>query len=61
MHKNHNSRPLDQLQLDSILKALKADRLSEIHTVVFMATHTGLRMSEIAALRWQEVDFNSAK
>src|SRR5919112_1529819 len=50
-------RPLDQEQTRRFLKSAEGNRLEALYT---LAVHTGMRPSELLALRWGDVDLEAA-
>jgi len=51
-------------QLAELLKKLTADTrlsMSRLMPLTFAAAHTGARLGELAAMRWQDIDFTAAE
>ena len=67
MYRKHNPRPnprpgtrrepVTQGEVDRLLEAPVSDGSGAL---VQLAVHTGARVSELAALRWEDVDFDAA-
>lgn len=56
---NTAKAPLGPEQIEHIVGQMEESAAREIHTAAMLAAYTGLRLGEIAGIRWQDVDFNN--
>ena len=56
---NTAKAPLGPEQIERIVEQTEEGAAREIHTAAMLAAYTGLRLGEIAGIRWQDVDFNN--
>lgn len=47
------------LLADELKKLLHLFQLYDIYPIVFLAAHTGMRLSELLGLRWRDIDFKA--
>jgi integrase len=50
---------LTAAEMEKLFEAVKAPRFMRLRPVVMLAAYAGLRMGEIIALRWEDVDLDS--
>ena len=50
--------PLDRREVDHLLNTVK-EKLPEYYPVMLCAARAGLRLGELIALRWEQIDFHS--
>ncbi|CVK18773.1 tyrosine-type recombinase/integrase [Sporomusa sphaeroides] len=55
------AKKIKPLVKDEIVKLLKAAEGSPFYTIIYLAIHTGARKGELAALKWDNVDFKSKR